>query len=385
MRAVDEIPVGELRRILQRFEDRVDAAQRKNPPTKDFVKRAMRREAQGRCPVRLKRLSLEAIVSHEDALTDLFCEYPDDVIGIVPHEMTIGVDCPRGTRLPDALEALTRTAQWTDEWGTMWRHEAGSVGAIPVKNPLSDWAAAGRYVERSVPDPRAPERLAAARPVLQAHGHQKYCYGVIDLALFERLYCIRGMENVFIDIREEPARIEYLCEVISTYLVELLRNWAETGVDAIMISDDWGTQRGLMIAPTDWRRWFKPFYRRLFGTAHDLGLDVILHSCGNVIEIVGDLIDTGLDALDPIQPSAMDIGLLARRFGGSISFSGAVDVQHVLVSCTPAEVKSHVRELVRCLARPFGYGMILGPANAVTPDIAIGNLRAMFEACHECT
>ena len=101
------------------------------------------------------------------------------------------------------------------------------------------------------------------------------------------------------------------------------------------------------------------------------------------MEIVGDLIDIGLDVLDPVQPGAMDVYEVAKRFGGHISFAGGIDVQYLMCSCTPLQIKDTVRMVIDTLGHAFGNGFLVGPANVLTPEVPIENLRALFEACHE--
>jgi len=108
----------------------------------------------------------------------------------------------------------------------------------------------------------------------------------------------------------------------------------------------------------------------------------VFHSCGNVTAIVDDLIDIGVDALDPVQPGAMDAAEVARRFGGRIAFCGAIDDQHLLAT-TPREIKDEVRRTMDTLGRSFGNALVVGPGNILTPEAPLENLRALFEACHE--
>ena len=138
-----------------------------------------------------------------------------------------------------------------------------------------------------------------------------------------------------------------------------------------------------MISPAMWREFFKDGYAALFREIHSLGMDAFLHSCGNVTAIVEDLIELGLDVLDPVQTSAMNLDELARRFGGRISFCGTIDVQDLLPRARPSEVKDFIRRARDTLGRPFGNGLILAPTNTITPETPLENLQAMFEACHE--
>jgi uroporphyrinogen decarboxylase len=163
----------------------------------------------------------------------------------------------------------------------------------------------------------------------------------------------------------------------------MVRNWAALGVDAVFPMDDWGTQRGMLISPAMWRGFFKPYYRAIFDEAHRAGLDVFYHSCGDIMEIIGDLIDIGVDVLHPLQPGPLDLRDVARRFGGKVCFCGAIDVQHLLPSARPSEIRAEIRRLIGTLGAPFGNSYIPAPANALGPDIPFENLVAMFEACHD--
>ena len=332
--------------------------------------------------MRLRRLSLDAIVLHGDRLADLFCEFPDDVVGIAPYEWCIGYQPPERTDRVNTVQALMKESQWVDEWGARWAHAAGGVGAIQIEHPLKDLDALDEYIEGRMPDPLAPGRLEEAARLLAPHKGRKYCIGMDVLGLLEVLRDIRGMQELFMDLHTDAARLERLVTAVAAFHTRLLCSWAGIGVDCVMFGDDWGMQTGLQISPGMWRELFKPHYQAMFREAHAAGIDVLFHSCGKVIDIVEDFVDVGVDILDPIQPGCMDPSELARRFGGRVSFSGAVDVQSLLVFGTPDEVRRKIRRLIDTLGPPFGNGLMIGPANAVTPDAPLENLRAMFEACH---
>ncbi len=376
------LPIPEMERILARFDERVNAAQLSNPPTKAWVKEAVHRRGSGRCPVRLKRLSFDLILRYGDALADLFCEYPDDVIAVIPYDITIGYQPPGVHPRINPVEVLMRDAEWTDEWGTRWGHAFGGVGATPVDYPLQSWSQLDEYLECRIPDPHAPGRLDAVKPALAMHGETKYIYGVIHLAMFERLHSLRGMNAIFTDFCMHETEVRRLLDALLEYLLAIIRQWAGLGADAVFMTDDWGSQTGLMIGPDMWRDFFKPYYAKAFAEAHRLGMDTIFHSCGNVTDIVGELIDAGMDVLDPVQPGAMDIDRLACEFGGRVAFSGAIDIQQLLCSGTPQEIRDEVWRIVDTLGRPYGGSLLLGPANVMTPETPLENLRALFEASH---
>ena len=153
------LPVAELKAIAERFEQRVRGAQQANGPTKETVKRAIKRNWSGRCPSWAKRLSMDVVVKYGDDLADLFCEYPDDIVRMAPYEFWIGHQQPGRIDWIDPVHVLTQDAEWTDEWGTRWRHSAGGTGAHQLRNPIEDWSQLDAYISSQFPQADAPGRF----------------------------------------------------------------------------------------------------------------------------------------------------------------------------------------------------------------------------------
>jgi len=304
-------------------------------------------------------------------------------MSVHPYEWTVGYQPPETKDRISAVWALTQDATWNDEWGTQWSHALGGVGANTTAYPINCWSQLDDYLANSFPDPLAPGRLDDAAKKIEMFSGNTYNYGVILLSVFERLHCLRGMQNLFMDFYTNPQELERLADTLVEYILKLVRSWAKIGADSILLTDDWGTQTSLMISIDLWRKFFKARYKTIFDEIHRCGMDVFLHSCGNVTDIIPDLIDVGLDVLDPIQPSAMDQAKIAREFGGKITFCGAIDDQHLLSAGSPQEVKDQVRRTIDLLGKPYGNSYIVAPANVVTPEVPFENLRALFEACYE--
>jgi uroporphyrinogen decarboxylase len=366
--------------IITRFEARFDQSLAQNPPSKEWVRAALDRKGSSRCPVRVRRLSYDLIVRHGDALADLFLAYPDDLVLAQSYEGSIGFRAP-GAEPVDTIRVMTEAAEWIDEWGTRWGHAAGGIGATPLSNPIDDWGGLDPYLAR-LPDPLEPGRLGGAAAALALHGASKYFIGMTHLALFERLHCLRGMENTFEDLYVAPIETERLLDALTDYMLGVIGAWGRLGnVDTVLITDDWGSQSALMVSPPMWRRFFANRYRRLCDEAHRRGMKLMFHSCGHVFPIIGDLIDAGVDIIDPLQPETMNLAEIAREFGGKVAFAGGISDQRI-ASQTPTEVRDEVRRAIDLLGAPYGNAYMVAPSNMVMPDTPLENLEALFEACH---
>jgi len=153
-------------------------------------------------------------------------------------------------------------------------------------------------------------------------------------------------------------------------------------LDAVLIGNDFGSQCSLILSAELIREFVFPGTQALVEQAKSHGLKVIHHSCGAIRELIPDLIAMGVDAIHPIQALAdgMEPAGLARDFGGSASFCGGVDAQNLLVNGSAEDVRASVRELRRI----FPTGLVISPSHeAILPDIAPENIRALFAAAHE--
>ena len=150
------------------------------------------------------------------------------------------------------------------------------------------------------------------------------------------------------------------------------------GLDGIFFSDDWGSQRGLLMNPDDWRRFYKPAYAAMFDRVRSRGRHVWMHLCGNVTDIIGDLIDIGLNVLNPVQPQAMDVEHLSREFGGKVCFNGGIDVQGTMIHGSPDDVRDEARRLVDLFGGLRG-GYIGGTSHTIMPETPLDNVIALYE------
>jgi uroporphyrinogen decarboxylase len=264
-----------------------------------------------------------------------------------------------------------------DEWGCVW--EQGPAGIDDTMGqvreyPLTDWANWPGY---QAPALNEAQRFAAARERM-AGLVGRYLVGSLGISGFTRLTFLRGFAETLTDLYLSPDKLAAMAEMIFAWERAVIAGWKRAGAHAVMFYDDWGSQKGLLIRPEMWREVFRPLYRRHFAYCHDLGLPVFFHSCGQVYDIVGELIDAGADVLNLNQSALVGVDRLAR-YAGKVCFFGPLDLQLVLADPSRS-VEAEVHHLLRCLARPSGGYMAyadMGPTKLRIPDARI---RAMGEA-----
>jgi len=154
----------------------------------------------------------------------------------------------------------------------------------------------------------------------------------------------------------------------------------DEGVDLIWTGDDFGTQQGMVIPPAVWREFFKERYAKLFSEfkRRNPAIKIAYHSCGNILPIISDLIEIGLDILNPIQPRAINPEELKKKFGKRLCFWGGVDIQYALPFGTPKDVEEEVK--LRLSQLDANGGLILSPAHNVQYDTSVENVLAFYEA-----
>jgi uroporphyrinogen decarboxylase len=209
----------------------------------------------------------------------------------------------------------------------------------------------------------------------------KVVLGILWSAHFQDACAAFGMETAMMNMVANPEIYELVNDRIINFYLKANQIFLEATkhrLNAILIGNDVGSQRGLMISPDMVRKFLIPGCKKLVEQAHSYGVKVIYHSCGSIADIIPDLIAAGVDIIHPIQALAtgMEPDVLKEKYGTQISFCGGVDTQDLLVNGTPAEVKAKVAQL-RSI---FPTGLIISPSHeAILPDVPPANIQAMFE------
>ena len=262
----------------------------------------------------------------------------------------------------------------TDEFGCVWDRTSGMPH--PVGYPLEeDHTLLDNY---QMPDPYRAGRFDQAKALADLWRDKAFIFGKLGMVLFERAWSIRGMVNLFTDMLDRPDFVEELLDrIVQEWNLPIIDQQIALGVDGFYFADDWGSKTGLMFSPKLWRRFIKPRLAAIYDHCHQAGVYVGQHSDGNIVEIFPDLIEIGLDVFNPLEPAAMDVLEMKRRFGDKVTFYGGVDVEHTLPFGTPAEVRAEIRERAATIGRGGGY--ILQSTHTMLFDVPLENLIAYIE------
>ena len=234
------------------------------------------------------------------------------------------------------------------------------------------------------PDPFAEGRYDDTDKKISTY---KKGYGVIgdlETAIFETSWYLTGLEKFFMDMMLQPPYLNKLLDKVMNTHIEMGKEMIKRGVDMIWAGDDFGGQDSLLMDPVQWREMFKPRMKYMFEEFKKVNPDVKIawHTCGSVVSIIPDLIEIGLDILNPLQPLAKDMTpeFLKKEYGKDLMFFGGICVQDLMPNGSPQQIKDEVKRRVEILGKGGGY--ILAPAHNIQDDTSIENITAFFEAVH---
>ncbi len=197
--------------------------------------------------------------------------------------------------------------------------------------------------------------------------------------IYERSYGILGWEEFMTELALRPNLVLEILEKVTEFKVHEAKEKIKLGLKVGHTGDDLGSQYGPLFSRDMFRKYILPFQKRLFSVYKDAGIPVAFHSCGYITEFIPDLIDIGLDILEPIQP-CMDLAFLKKEYGAHIIFWGGINVQQ-LPFMTPEEVKKMTKDTIWTLGR--GGGLIIAPSQEITKDVPIENIKALVEVIIE--
>lgn len=271
-----------------------------------------------------------------------------------------------------------RTGYFRDVWGVVWNRKVdkdiGNVEGLALPEAdLRGWN----------PPASEAEGLRPLYDAFTAEHPDEFRIASLGFSLFERAWTLRGMENLMVDMIESPAFVHELLDRITEYNLEQIVLAVSHDIDCVRFGDDWGSQAGVMMGPSLWREFIKPRIKRMYDAVHEAGKYVMIHCCGDVKELLPDLVEIGVNIFNPFQPEVMDVYETKRRYHGQLSFYGGISVQQLLPFGTPDDVRAETRRLLHDLGASGGY--IASPSHDIPSDVPAENMAAMIEVLRNQT
>jgi uroporphyrinogen decarboxylase len=266
------------------------------------------------------------------------------------------------------------------EWG---------VGAVPTRfeipdykyHPLEQMETVEQINGFAWPDLGEEYRYVDVAAKIETYHQRGYAVcGEMYQTLFEMAWLMRGMQTLMTDFVLNPELAHAICEKITEIRVQQARQFAKAGVDIIRLGDDIVTQQGRMFSSEMYREFLLPRVRRIVVAAKQVNPEVMIfmHSCGKVEEVIDDLIEAGIDVLNPLQPECNNLAWIKETYGNRLSFWGGLGVQSVMPHGTPDDVRNAVRQTADQLGK--GGGFLLAPAHILDPSVPWDNIEAFIEA-----
>jgi len=263
---------------------------------------------------------------------------------------------------------------YQDPFGVQWDRSGADKDIGIIKEYILKEPVIGNY---HVPEPNLDFVDEFTTRIMTAN-KDSYKLGKIGFSLFERAWSLRGFENFLADLADEEKFVTELFEQILDYNMKIIDRALTYPIDGFFVGDDYGQQRGLLMNPVTWRKYIKPCLAKMFDRVKSTGRSVAIHSCGNISDILGDLIDIGLDIYQTVQPEIYGLHEVKENFGKHLTFWGGISTQKTLPYVTPDEVKKITYETIKILGKGGGY--IAAPTHQVPADVPVENILALAEA-----
>ncbi len=313
-----------------------------------------------------------AFLRHGQELMDLLKAYPNDFY-----------DVESCLKMPVRDEAHYREdgsyfKEETDAWGCVWHNYQEGITGEVKKSPLEDWSALASYKCPPVDEsPEAKQKMRESVDRNKADGFVGWGGGG---QLYERMQYLRGVENLIYDVADDAPEVGKLADkLLEEHLLPNIRMATQAGAEVVGFADDWGTQISLLINPEYWRRVFKPRYKRMFDLVHEGGALTWMHSDGMILEIIPDLIEIGLDVINP-QCNCMDLAELKKLIDRKMCIVPDIDRQQRVPFGTPEDIREYIGMIHDTFSSPDGGVIYTCEFSGDTP---LENIEAVLKAFQE--
>ncbi|MEI6157325.1 MAG: uroporphyrinogen decarboxylase family protein [Atribacterota bacterium] len=265
-----------------------------------------------------------------------------------------------------------------DEWGVL--HLPGSLYHFTkMVHPLESVESVEGVQTYPFPLPASTSQKEDLKKMVdELHRQELFVMG-FAVQIFEPAWYLRGMENFLVDMIQNPRYAEALLDAVTRVGCTMARDFADAGVDLLVTGDDVAMQQSMILSPNVWRSWLKPRLAQVIRAARAVNPEIFLyyHSDGKVDPIIPELIEVGVEVLNPVQPECLDPAKVKRKWGDVLSFWGTMGTQTTFPFGSPEEVRQTVRQRVEEVGK--GGGLVLAPTHVIEPDVPLENIIAFFE------
>jgi uroporphyrinogen decarboxylase len=270
-------------------------------------------------------------------------------------------------------------------WGNTWKYFNNKFGSYTevVKHALANDEDGSLLEAYRIPDPLEESQYDKLKEIIKKYGETHFICGSLACSIFEASWYTSGLVNVLEKIAIDPDYANALFDKMMEFPLKSGQKMIDLGVDMLWLGDDVGMQNRMMMSPDTWREYLKPRMKKLISTFKNYKpeVKVAYHSCGYIKPIIPDLIEIGLDVLNPIQPMAMDPAEIKTEFGDKLSFWGSICIQNTLPNGSALDIQNEVKLRMDTIGK--GGGFIMGPAHNVQADTSVENILAFYEAAKE--
>ncbi len=271
---------------------------------------------------------------------------------------------------------------YIDEWGV--GHKYGSVGHFTrMLHPMKDFTEPEQVWNFPTPNVLEDERWAKVEKMVEETHAEGRAAAFMAVQVFEPAWYLRGLDNLLADMLVDEDMAAACLEKMTQLQCSIAEKAAQAGVDIIIFGDDVGTQKSLMMSIELWRKWIKPTTAAVIKAAKRARKDVLAlyHSDGVINDIIPELIEIGVDILNPVQPECVDPILIKKIYGDKLSFWGTIGTQTTMPFGSPEDVKRTVREMIETVGN--NAGLVLAPTHVLEPEIPWENIEAFLAAVKE--
>ena len=247
-------------------------------------------------------------------------------------------------------------------------------------HPMKSFSTLSEFESYPYPDPERDFLWDNTADVAKSiKSRDLIAYANMSQTIFETAWQMRGMERLMIDMAEEPELAHYHFDRVTEVRCEFARRYASAGFDIIAVGDDVSSQLGMMISVDMWREFLKPRLAEIISCAKKINPEIYIfyHGCGNLQAIIPELIDIGVNILNPIQPECMDPFEVKKRYGDKLVLWGALGTQRVMPFGTSDEVRKACMQLIEKMGRTGRF--VLSPSHVLEPEVLWDNIQAFIE------